>query len=97
MSFSIHLKAPSDDWDPQGYRRQDHEEEDLGAFGMHLAASPTDEENENDEEGAEKKPPVVLDEDEAALEGVDELKALDRLEKELKRTELEMDMETPEE
>lgn len=77
------IRGPKDDWDPQALE----EEEALG----NLAGidAPLKDEKEIDEEG---EPKAVEEETEDEMGEVDELKALDRLEKQLKKEdELNLD------
>ncbi len=82
--FTTAFHGPADDWDAQGY--EDETTENLAALGMHTAGANADDEEEDDG----KPVPVVAVADQEEEEEVDELAALDRLEKELKKTELEM-------
>ncbi len=79
-TFSV-FRGPSDDWDPQGY--DDTEGENLTALGMH-STDDKDVDLEEDEDATAKKAEAVIVPIEDEEEEVDGLKALEKLERELK-------------
>lgn len=87
MTFNISFKGSGNDWDPATLSDEDQTAEDLAALGMHTTDDAKEkEEDEDDGTGEVEKVPavvVVVEEEEE----VDDLKALERLEKELQEEE----------
>ena len=79
MSHTL-LRGPVDDWDAEGY--EDETTQNLAALSLHTTGSDQDKE---EEEGA-----APASKDEGHEEEIDELAALDRLERELKANEFQL-------
>lgn len=86
MSYTP-FRGPTDDWDTQGY--EDETTENLAALGMHTTGTDDTDDDEDEDKAGVKAAPASASTDEEEEE-IDELKALDRLEKELKDTELDL-------
>lgn len=91
MSYTHASFGPRDDWDPQGaFSEEDKTSEDLAALGMHTSSDDDEEDEDEDEdeeteegEDGEKQEDEDEEEKEAEEEEVDDLKELERLEREL--------------